>query len=76
MSDDFVSTRVVLIRHGELAGSPCSVCSAGRAPAPACPSSALKQAERLRDRLIRTGEVEATALYLQRLSRRPVRQPT
>ena len=62
MSDDFVSTRLILIRHGEsqvtvnrVLGGPrtCSGLS----------ELGVQQTERLRDRLVRTGEVEATAFY-------------
>jgi probable phosphoglycerate mutase len=62
VSDDFVSTRLVLIRHGEsqvtvdrVLGGPrtCSGLS----------ELGVRQAGRLRERLIRTGEIDATALY-------------
>ena len=62
MSDDFVSTRVVLIRHGESQVTVQRVLGGPRT-CTGLSELGVKQAERLRDRLIRTGEVEATALY-------------
>ena len=62
VADDFVPTRVILVRHGEsnvtvnrIIGGPrtCSGLSA----------LGVQQAERLRDRLAGTGELSATAFY-------------
>ena len=62
MSDDFVSTRVVLIRHGESQVTVQRVLGGPRT-CTGLSELGVQQAERLRDRLIRTGEIEATALY-------------
>lgn len=62
MSDDFVSTRVVLIRHGESQVTVNRVLGGPRT-CTGLSELGLHQTERLRDRLIRTEEVEATALY-------------
>ena len=62
MSDEFVPTKVILVRHGEsnvtvqrVVGGPrtCSGLS----------ELGVRQAERLRDRLAETGELDASALY-------------
>lgn len=62
MSDEFQRTRVVAIRHGEsqvtvrrIIGGPRSCTGLSQL--------GVQQAERLRDRLARTGEIEATVLY-------------
>jgi len=62
MSDDFVSTRVVLIRHGESQVTVQRVLGGPRT-CTGLSELGVQQAERLRERLARTGEVEATALY-------------
>lgn len=62
MSHDAVPTRLVLVRHGEsnvtverVIGGPLSCTGLSEL--------GVRQAEHLRERLARTGEVEATALY-------------
>ena len=62
MSDEFVSTRVVLIRHGESQVTVQRVLGGPRT-CTGLSELGVKQSERLRDRLIRTGEIDATALY-------------
>jgi len=62
MSDDFVSTRVVLIRHGESQVTVQRILGGPRT-CTGLSELGVRQAERLRDRLARTGEIEATALY-------------
>ena len=62
MSDDFRSTRLVLIRHGESQVTVNRVLS-GHRTCTGLSELGVQQSERLRDRLIRTGEIEATALY-------------
>ena len=60
--DGFRSTRVVLVRHGE---SQVTVRRVVGGPRTCTGLSELgvQQAERLRERLAETGEIEATALY-------------
>ena len=62
MSDEFVPTRVIAIRHGE---SQVTVRRVVGGPRTCTGLSELgvQQAERLRDRLARSGEVDATVLY-------------
>ncbi len=62
MSDDFVSTTLVLIRHGESQVTVNRVLGGPRT-CTGLSELGVQQAEQLRDRLIRTGEIEATALY-------------
>jgi probable phosphoglycerate mutase len=63
MSDDFVPTRVVLIRHGESRVTVERVIGGPRSCTGLSPLG-LQQAERLRDRLKHTGELaEANVLY-------------
>ena len=62
MSDRFQSTRVVLIRHGESQVTVKRVVGGPRS-CTGLSELGVQQAEHLRDRLIRTGEIEATALY-------------
>jgi probable phosphoglycerate mutase len=62
VSDEFKQTRVVLIRHGESQVTVKRVIGGPRS-CTGLSELGVQQAERLRERLIRTGEIAATALY-------------
>lgn len=62
MSDDFLSTTLLLIRHGESQVTVDRVLGGPRT-CTGLSELGVQQAERLRDRLSRSGEIEATALY-------------
>lgn len=62
MRDDFLQTRVVLVRHGESKVTVRRVIGGPRSCSGLSPLG-VQQAERLRDRLAETGEIPATHLY-------------
>lgn len=62
MSDEFVPTRLVLVRHGESNVTVQRVIGGPRS-CTGLSDLGVRQAERLRDRLAESGELDATALY-------------
>jgi probable phosphoglycerate mutase len=62
MTDEFVSTRLILIRHGESNVTVRRVIGGPRT-CDGLSELGVQQAERLRGRLVETGELAATALY-------------